>query len=241
MRLRNREIKTTETFTPFKRLPIELRHIIWRFSLEARVVEVRWKATQDRPTGRQSTDLDAIWEYTERGQEAPTIELAEEIIYYSHAAFPTAFRLFCSSDQCIFGFFDSLSPSGLAQLQRIAIAIKMSDMVIKDDDNSTVHDVSSNLQWLADDYYEDRIDRCMFLSRIVAEHKYKGRCIELIDEFHTKLVKEYKLMAEEVPKLSKDDFDRRHADWVDKRARLAWSRRRAEYPGILILHHVLEE
>ncbi|KAF8861897.1 hypothetical protein BDZ45DRAFT_723528 [Acephala macrosclerotiorum] len=45
MRLRNRTIGVGETFYPFKRLPPELRHIIWRLSLQPRVVEVLERGT----------------------------------------------------------------------------------------------------------------------------------------------------------------------------------------------------
>lgn len=45
MRLRIRTIGASETFHPFKRLPTELRCMIWRFSIQPRVVEVLEKET----------------------------------------------------------------------------------------------------------------------------------------------------------------------------------------------------
>jgi len=40
MRLRNRQYGPGKTFYPFKRLPTELRQMIWRLTLEPRIVEV---------------------------------------------------------------------------------------------------------------------------------------------------------------------------------------------------------
>ncbi|KAE8443891.1 hypothetical protein EG329_001300 [Mollisiaceae sp. DMI_Dod_QoI] len=40
VQLRGRRLGVGETFYPFKRLPTELRHMIWRITLEPRVVEV---------------------------------------------------------------------------------------------------------------------------------------------------------------------------------------------------------
>ncbi|KAF8855229.1 hypothetical protein BDZ45DRAFT_510100 [Acephala macrosclerotiorum] len=107
MKLRNRAIGVGGTFYPFKRLPIELRHMIWRFSLEPRVVEARWKSTKTANDSiLDQNDMRVRFEETNDDPADASLGPADEVRYYSPAALPTAFRVCRDSRNAV----DSLYP-----------------------------------------------------------------------------------------------------------------------------------
>ncbi|KAF8855593.1 hypothetical protein BDZ45DRAFT_793208 [Acephala macrosclerotiorum] len=86
MRLRNRGVGVGETFYPFRRLPIELRQMIWRLSLEPRVVEVLWaEADGQIALAPQLEDL-------EHGHAGP-FSLITDVVFFSLAKLPTALKV----------------------------------------------------------------------------------------------------------------------------------------------------
>ncbi|CZR58665.1 uncharacterized protein PAC_08557 [Phialocephala subalpina] len=97
MRLRNRTIGVGGTFYPFKRLPIELRQMIWRLTLEPRVVEVRWTSTRTI-SNKVHDPLDIELHFIETDHdpnELMSLDPANEIRYYStsNAKLPINFRV----------------------------------------------------------------------------------------------------------------------------------------------------
>lgn len=89
MRLRNRAVGAGETFYPFKRLPIELRNMIWCLTLQPRVVEMHWKPIQ----AEQDPD------------EANTLDPNDINHYYSRATLPTALQTCRDSRDAVLPFY----------------------------------------------------------------------------------------------------------------------------------------
>ncbi|CZR62718.1 uncharacterized protein PAC_12615 [Phialocephala subalpina] len=78
MRLRNRVVGVGETFHPFKRLPTELRQIIWRLTLEPRIVEVGWKTSvgekDDIPSFSDEADIEDEYDILSISSTEPEID-----------------------------------------------------------------------------------------------------------------------------------------------------------------------
>lgn len=86
MRLRNRGVGVGETFYPFRRLLIELRQMIWRLSLEPRMVEVLWAETDGQiALMPQLEDL-------EHGHAEP-FSLITDVVFFSLAKLPIALKV----------------------------------------------------------------------------------------------------------------------------------------------------
>ncbi|CZR54193.1 uncharacterized protein PAC_04076 [Phialocephala subalpina] len=96
MRLRNRGIGIGETFYPFKRLPIEIRQMIWRYILKARVVEVLW-ATLDGEKAVIPSNQDLL------GLEG--FPSADEIVFMSLSKLPIALQVNKDSRNAILFFY----------------------------------------------------------------------------------------------------------------------------------------
>lgn len=97
MRLRNRGIGIGETFYPFKRLPIEIRQLIWRFTLKARVVEVLWATLE----GEKATLPELRFML---GLEGP-LPSADEIVFMSLSKIPTALQVSKDSRNAVLPFY----------------------------------------------------------------------------------------------------------------------------------------
>lgn len=89
MKLRSREIGIGQTFYPFKRLPVELKHMIFSFTLEPRVVELLYKSCEDPKSDKNSNFEDED----------------KDIVFYSHAALPTALRVCHDSRAAVIGSY----------------------------------------------------------------------------------------------------------------------------------------
>lgn len=87
MQLRNRSIGIGSTFYPFKRLPAELRCMIWRLSPQPRVVEVGYDYTW-----RQDYESLDPRELAALGEDSKVFENFRERGHYtSRSAMPTSF------------------------------------------------------------------------------------------------------------------------------------------------------
>lgn len=91
MQLRSRAIGVGATFYPFKRLPIELRYMIWQLTLEPRVVEVQQKSTWKEDIKTLSSTEVATLEVNESAFEV----FKNRIRYTSMSSKPTMFFI-CS-------------------------------------------------------------------------------------------------------------------------------------------------
>lgn len=96
MRLRNRGIGVGQTFYPFKRLPTELRQMIWRLTLIPRIVEVLWMVHDD--------DEDDPEEHADE-------MVPDDIEYVAHAPLPVALQTCKDSRYAVLGLYPLCFPS----------------------------------------------------------------------------------------------------------------------------------
>jgi hypothetical protein len=244
MKLRERDYSTGNVFYPFKKLPIELRHIIWRCTLRPRIVEIqdRYGADTDitHAVFGTATQLPTAF-YVSRDSRSAVISLyphiGSQFLKKPSVRFNSSIdTLYIPShfDIWVLQFLEALGSSHPEGLQRLAISEEM----------SVAEDVSSDVKFWRS--MQDCIKRFSNLREliialeiwtIVDEVYYEKHFDHYIDHDMFKPI----MLFDEIPselcgnnemKISPNhpkDFEHTR-DWRDPKPNLRWLWRFKEHP-----------